>query len=110
MFYFNHPKYLIYEKSSYKKTTAFLSFALMTSILTAQDLDLQTPVTKLSDQIKGIFPYVAGVIFLIVVMVNLGHFVKENGDWKKGLMNIIIYVVIVGVVAGLFQFITRIRL
>lgn len=75
-----------------------------------QELDLEGPIQGITDEIKAIFPYIAGAVFLVVVLINLGHFVKENGDWKKGVTNVIIYVVIVGVVAGLFEFITSIQL
>jgi hypothetical protein len=92
-----------------KKSTTFIML-LLSGALQAQSIDLESPVKEITDQIKAIFPYIAGAIFLVVVLVNLGHFVKESGDWKKGLMNIVIYVVIVGVVAGLFQFITSINL
>ena len=76
----------------------------------AQDLDLTSPAKNISDQIKGLFPYIAGAVFLVVVLVNLGHFVKENGDWKKGLTNIVVFVVIIGVVAALFQYVSTVQL
>lgn len=92
------------------KTATFLSFFLFSALSQAQQLDLESPVRNVTDQIKAIFPYIAGTVFLIVVLVNLGHFIKDGGDWKKGLMNIVIYVVIVGFVAGMFQFITSVQL
>lgn len=93
-----------------KKQGAFLTFLFLSTFAQAQELDLETPVKGITDQIKAIFPYVAGAVFLVVVLVNLGHFVKEGGDWKKGLTNIVIYCVIIGIVAGLFQFITSVQL
>lgn len=92
------------------KQLSFLSFLLMNVAVQAQQLDLETPVRNITDQIKSIFPLIAGGIFLIVVLVNLGHFVKEGGDWKKGLLNIIIYTVIFGAVAGLFTYIISVQL
>lgn len=92
------------------RAVAFCSLVLASSLTQAQNIDLETPVTNITDQIKAIFPYIAGAIFLVVVLANLGHFVKEGGDWKKGLINIVVYVLIVGLVAGLFQFITSISL
>lgn len=98
-------------KKVLKSKTFLLSILLLSSAATqAQDIDLVTPVSNFTDQIKTIFPYIAGAIFLIVVMVNLGHFVKENGDWKKGLTNIFIYAAIVGMVAGLFSVISNVQL
>lgn len=92
------------------KTVSFLSFMLFSTLAKAKELDFETPVTNITDQIKAVFPYLAGAIFLVVVLVNLGHFVKEGGDWKKGLINIVVYVVIIGVVAGLFTYITSVKL
>jgi len=98
------------RKLTKSKPFYVLSFFLTSMVSTAQTIDLETPTRDITDQIKAVFPYIAGAIFLIVVLNNLGHFLKESGDWKKGLTNIVIYVVIVGVVAGLFQFITNIQL
>ncbi|CAH8295991.1 hypothetical protein EV196_11323 [Mariniflexile fucanivorans] len=98
-------------KNFFTKTNMlFLSLSLVSAISQAQELDLETPVKSITDQIKAIFPYIAGAVFLVVVLVNLGHFVKEGGDWKKGLTNIVVYVIVVGLVAGLFQYITSVQL
>ena len=92
------------------KPLNYLLFLFMSAAIQAQSIDLETPVKNVTDQIKAIFPYLAGAIFLLVCMVNLGHFVKEGGDWKKGLINIVVYVIIVGLVAGLFEFVTSVKL
>lgn len=92
------------------KNGFLLSTLLFSAISNAQDIDLITPASGISDQIKGIFPYVVGIIFLVVVIVNLGHFTKDGGDWKKGVFNILIYVIVVSAVAGLFTFVTSISL
>ena len=77
---------------------------------TAQNLDLQSPANNLKQQITAIFPYVAGILFVVVALINLGHFTKEGGDWKKGLFNILLYVIVVGIIASLYRYVSSISL
>ncbi len=85
--------------------------ALITStISSASNLDLEAPVQDIKTQIENIFPWVIAILFLIVAMVNMGHFIKENGDWKKGVSNIVLFVIIVGAVVGLYSGISSISL
>lgn len=89
----------------------FVAVALLTSALSnAQTLDLETPVQNIKTQIENIFPWVIAILFLIVVMVNMGHFIKDGGDWKKGGGNILLFVIIVGAVVGLYSGISSISL
>lgn len=76
----------------------------------AQNIDLQTPANNLKQQISSIFPIVACILFVVVALVNLGHFTKEGGDWKKGVFNIVLYCIIVGVIVSLYQYIGSISL
>lgn len=88
-----------------------VAVALLTSTLSnAQALDLETPVQNIKTQIENIFPWVIAILFLIVVMVNMGHFIKDGGDWKKGVGNILLFVIIVGAVVGLYSGISSISL
>jgi len=77
---------------------------------TAQNLDLQSPANNLKQQIVAIFPYVVGIIFVVVALINLGHFTKEGGDWKKGLFNILLYVIVVGIIASLYKYLSSVSL
>lgn len=77
---------------------------------TAQNLDLQSPANNLKQQIVAIFPYVVGIIFVVVALINLGHFTKEGGDWKKGLFNVLLYVIVVGIIASLYKYVTSVSL
>ena len=77
---------------------------------TAQNLDLQSPANNLKQQIVAIFPYVVGIIFVVVALINLGHFTKEGGDWKKGLFNILLYVIVVGIIASLYKYVSSVSL
>lgn len=93
-----------------KKLNLTILTMMSISFANAQMIDLESPVQEIKDQIETIFPWVLAIIFLIVVMVNLGHFIKEGGDWKKGLWHIILYVIIAGAVVGLYSGINSISL
>lgn len=88
---------------------AITAFVIVQSS-TAQNLDLQSPANNLKQQIVAIFPYVVGIIFVIVALINLGHFTKEGGDWKKGLFNILLYVIVVGIIASLYKYVSSVSL
>lgn len=93
------------------KKIHLLAFTLLSTLATtAQTINLQQPANDLNNQLKSIFPIIAGILFIVVALVNLGHFTKEGGDWKKGLFNIVIYVIVVGVIVGLYSYITSIHL
>jgi len=78
---------------------------LFSIFASAQSINLRGPAQQLANEIKGIFPYVAVSIFIVVIFVNLGHFVKDNGDWKKGVTNIVIFAAILGAVVGLVNYV-----
>ncbi len=92
------------------KNGLLLSTLLFSAVSNAQNIDLAGPANDISNEIKAIFPIVAGILFVVVALVNLGHFTKEGGDWKKGLFNVIIFVIVVGVIAGLYSYITSVSL
>lgn len=94
----------------YLKLKPVLAFLITSSVLNAQTINLQGPAQELAQQIKGIFPSVAVGIFIVVVLTNLGHFVKENGDWKKGVTNIVLFAAILGAVVGLINYVGNITL
>ncbi|MDF0720859.1 hypothetical protein P0M11_12700 [Kaistella sp. PBT33-4] len=80
------------------------------SALSYAQINLKGPAQQLASEIKGIFPFVAVVIFIVVVFVNLGHFVKDNGDWRKGVTNIVLFAAILGAVVGLINYVGSINL
>lgn len=92
------------------KLAGLFSGLLFTVSGYSQNIDLAGPASDISNQIKAIFPIVAGILFVVVALINLGHFTKEGGDWKKGLFNILIFVIVVGVIAGLYSYITSVSL
>lgn len=69
-------------------------------------IDLTSGATDVANEIKKLFPIVAGALFIVVCLMNLGHFTKEGGDWKKGFTNIVLYVVVVSIIAGLYSFVS----
>lgn len=94
-----------------RKNTLFLSALLLgTQLSFAQGVNLRGPAQQLANEIKGIFPYVAVAIFVVVIFVNLGHFVKDNGDWKKGITNIVIFAAILGAIVGLVNYVSSLSL
>lgn len=84
--------------------------SLFFSMTFAQSINLKGPAQQLANEIKGIFPYVAVSIFIVVIFVNLGHFVKDNGDWKKGVTNIVIFAAILGAIVGLVNYVGSLSL
>lgn len=69
-------------------------------------IDLTSGANDVASEMKKLFPIVAGAVFIVVCLMNLGHFTKDGGDWKKGLTNIVLYVVVVSIIAGLYTFVT----
>lgn len=92
------------------KSLLMLIALLLGATSNAQNFDLTGPANEIGNQIKALFPIVAGILFVVVSLVNLGHFTKEGGDWKKGLFNIVIFVIVVGVIVGFYSFISSISL
>lgn len=84
--------------------------ALLTTANASAQINLTEQANEFSSTAKSIFPIVAGILFVIVALINLGHFTKEGGDYKKGLFNILLFVVVVGVIAGLYTYVTSISL
>jgi hypothetical protein len=90
-----------------KKNLKIVMLTLMlTSALNAnaQTFDLHTPVQNILNEIKAVFPLIMAIVFLIVAIVNSGHFTQEGGDWKKGLIKVVAFTGFVGIVIGLFVY------
>lgn len=74
---------------------------------TFAQINLKGPAQQLANEIRGIFPYVAVAIFVVVILSNLGKFVNENGDWKKGVTNIVIFAAVLGAIQGLVAYVAN---
>ena len=93
-------------KNSFKATLVVAIGLLATNTYANGSIDLTSGASDVASEIKKLFPIVAGALFIVVCLMNLGHFTKEGGDWKKGLTNIILYVVVISIIAGLYSFVT----
>jgi hypothetical protein len=78
------------------------TIALMVSGFANAQIDFTTPVQNFKTQLETIFVWVIGIAFLIYAMVQVFNMLKEGGDWKKSLGNILMFVVIAAVVVGLY--------
>ena len=87
-----------------KYLLAFASTLLIFANSYAQ-INLKGPAQNLANEIRGVFPYVAVAIFIVVILSNLGKFVNDNGDWKKGVTNIVIFAAILGAIQGLVAYV-----
>lgn len=70
----------------------------------AQIGGIEQSVNDISDTIRSIFPIILGAIFLVGFLFNAGHFFGENADLKKGITRVLIFVLIAGVVVGIFSY------
>ena len=92
-----------------KKISAALLLSGVAVKSQAQDL-FGDSIQNIVGQIETIFPWVAGAIFIVGVLFNLGKFFGEDRDIKKGITNILIYVVVLLSITGIYAFIKSISL
>jgi len=99
------------KKASKKLTAkAILSVMLVQTIsVNAQSINLKGPAQNLANELKGVCPYIAVCIFIVVILSNLGHFASQNGDWKKGLTNIVIFAAVLGAIVGLVSYVGNLQ-
>ena len=88
------------KKSIYP--TVILS--LVSAPLFAQIGGIENSVNDIADTIRTIFPILLSVIFLVGFLFNAGHFFGENADLKKGVTRVLVFVLIAGVVVGIFSY------
>lgn len=88
------------------KKSIFLAtfFSLLSKSLFVQIGGIEDSVADISDTIRNIFPIILGVIFLVGFLFNAGHFFGENSDLKKGITRVLVFVLIAGVVVGIFSY------
>ncbi len=88
------------KKSIYLTTL----LTLVSTSLFAQIGGIENSVNEISDTIRIVFPILLGVIFLVGFLFNAGHFFGENSDLKKGVTRVLVFVLIAGVVVGIFTY------
>lgn len=81
---------------------------LISANASAQSINLKGPAQNLANELKGAFPLIAVCIFIICILFNLGNFV--HGDWKKGIINILLYTLLISAVVGLVAYVGSIKL
>lgn len=99
------------KKSAQQFTTkALVSLLLLQTLsVNAQSINLKGPAQNLANELKGVFPYIAVCIFIVVILSNLGNFASQNGDWKKGLTNIVIFAAVLGAIVGLVSYVGNLQ-
>ncbi|SMO89610.1 hypothetical protein SAMN06265379_11256 [Saccharicrinis carchari] len=83
----------------------FLAFTVLLSAMSlttkANLKDALEPV--LDDWIEPAYPVIVGIVFIVGVIVNLGKFTNEDTrDIKKGIINIVIFLIVVLAVGGIY--------
>ncbi len=88
-----------------KKSISLATYlSLLSTSVFAQIGGIEDSVADISDTIRNIFPIILGVIFLVGFLFNAGHFFGENSDLKKGITRVLVFVLIAGVVVGIFSY------
>ncbi|NJM78995.1 MAG: hypothetical protein HC854_04025 [Flavobacterium sp.] len=95
-----------------KKKPLILATLLATSLLSAQTgtIDLTTPANDIKQQFVSVFPIILGIAFMFVVIGNLKHFLSDNGDVKKGAINLVVVAVIMGVAYTLVRWVFSLQI
>jgi multidrug transporter EmrE-like cation transporter len=94
-----------------KKILAFLTLmALSANSIFAQNEFIRSLEDIRDDWIRPAYPIVAGIVFIVGALINMGHFFGENRDIKKGISNILVYLGIVLAVIGIFEAITALSI
>lgn len=94
-------------KKCFTKTNLLLLGAMLqTSLIQAQGtIDLQGPANEIATQVKGIVTPILGIAFIIACVANAKHFYGENADVKKGIINIVVFAIIIGVMYGMIRWV-----
>lgn len=64
----------------------------------------------IGEEIKDYFIPIAGVTFIVLCLFNLGHFFGETRDYKKGITNIIIFIIGLVISIGAYSYINSLSL
>lgn len=94
-----------------KKLSAFIGIAMLSaSKLFAQNEFIRSLEDIRDEWIRPAYPIVAGIVFIVGALINMGHFFGENRDIKKGISNILVYLGVVLAVIGIFEAITALSI
>lgn len=94
-----------------KKISVFLMLMIVSvNSIFAQNEFIRSLEDIRDDWIRPAYPIVAGIVFIVGALINMGHFFGENRDIKKGISNILVYLGIVLAVIGIFEAITALSI
>ncbi len=86
-------------KKRFLAVTTLLSAIALTA--EANLKDALEPI--LDDWIEPAYPIIVGIVFIVGVIVNLGKFTNEDTrDIKKGIINIVIFLIVVLAVGAIY--------
>lgn len=89
----------------------FTLAALVLMVTAAHANAFVDAVTEIRDEwLRPAYPIIAGAVFIVGAVMNLGKFFGENRDVKQGATNIIIYLGATLVIVGVFEAITAITM
>ena len=92
------------NKNFLRKTSVASIVFGATNLMNAQNLGLQNAGKKILDEIAGAFPFIAGIIFIIVAWKALSEY-NDTKDVFSALKIVIWFVVALLVVIGVYQFV-----
>lgn len=94
-----------------KKIIAFTGLLITTfSSIFAQNEFIRSLEDIRDEWIRPAYPIVAGIVFIIGGLINMGHFFGENRDIKKGISNIFVYLGVVLALIGIFEAISSLNI
>jgi|GEM_PF-3252803 hypothetical protein len=94
------------KKINWKRGALFLMLVGMNSITHAQSLGLDQTGQNLLNEVKRVFPFVAGIAFVFTGWKAFNEY-NENGKDAMAAMKVFIwFAVILGVFIGIFRFVT----
>lgn len=93
-------------KKQFKKVSLFAVVMLMQVKYTfASNGIFGDGVNTLLSEVEAVFPYLAGLGFLVTTAMNLGNLQGENRDMKKFFTNLGIYVLGLLIVSAIYAWI-----
>lgn len=85
---------------------------MLFSFLTfSQDLsEVSGKMQSFRDSLESLFPIIAGIVFIVGVLINLPKLKGEDRDVKKFIINVLIYPAALFLVAGIYKMVTSFAL
>lgn len=94
----------------YKEKIALLGFAMFMKFNCFASGMFGSSVEDMMEELETVFPWVVGIMFLVLAGMNHKHFMGEDRDLKKGFTNIIVFVIGVSVTIAVYQYLKGLSL